>query len=78
MPLTFLKDLEVRSPETIDVIMEPGAEQVVLAPYQRSQVQLTFINAAMSFVGFLVFGTLVFFWNRHLSEQEAGKATVVD
>ncbi|MEL7169874.1 MAG: hypothetical protein AAGN64_11060 [Bacteroidota bacterium] len=76
LPLTFLKDVEARDPETMDIVMTAGSEQVVLVPYQRQQVQLTFINAAMALVGFLGLAPMVFFWNRTLA-REGDPANIV-
>ena len=69
LPLTFLMELEGRIGETVQVRQVPGEQQLVFASFARAQMRLTFINAAMAFMGFLVAGTLVFGWNRFLARE---------
>jgi hypothetical protein len=69
LPLTFLMELEQRVGETVRVRQVPGEKQLVFDSFARAQMRLTFINAAMAFVGFLVAGALVFGWNRFLARE---------
>lgn len=67
LPLTFLKTLEDQRAETVDLLMLPGSEQVVLAAHPRGQWILTFSMAAMALVGALGLAWMVFAWNRYLA-----------
>ena len=69
LPLTFLMELEPRIGETVRVRQVPGEKQLLFDSFARAQMRLTFINAAMAFMGFLVAGALVFGWNRFLARE---------
>ena len=69
LPLTFLMELESRVGQTVQVHQLRGSDQLVFEPFARAQMRLTFINAAMAFMGFLVAGTLVLGWNRFLARE---------
>lgn len=69
MPLTFLKNIEARGLETVTLRVEPGDSQVFVEELGRPQWLLTFMNAAMAFIGALGIGVLVFYWNRLLARE---------
>lgn len=68
LPLSLMPQVEDR--ETVNVLVLPGAAQeVVVAAIARPQWRMAAINAAMSFVGFLMLGAGVFAWNRYLARK---------
>ncbi|CAN5818187.1 hypothetical protein BH23ACT11_BH23ACT11_04190 [soil metagenome] len=69
LPLTFLKDLENREGTLVPIRVASAHDQVLIEHFARPQVRLTFINAAMAGMGAMVFGVLVFGWNRHLRRE---------
>ncbi len=69
MPLSFLKEMEGHEGSQIAIRVMPGDDQIVLARHDRAQWILTYAFAAMSLMGALVFGALVFGWNRFLDRN---------
>ncbi|GIV59159.1 DUF3592 domain-containing protein [Rhodocaloribacter litoris] len=56
--------------DTLDVRVLPGADQeVVITEIAATQARIARMNAAMSFVAFLLFGAGVFWWNRYLRRR---------
>lgn len=55
---------------TVDVRVRRDADQeIVLAEMGRTQWQIAAMNAAMAFVGALVFGGIIWWWNRYLRRE---------
>ena len=68
LPHTMAPLMEDR--ETLNVRVLPGADQpIVIAELGRAQWRLAAIQAVMAFVGFLLFGAGVFWWNRYLHRR---------
>jgi len=56
--------------ESLAVRVAPGAAQeIVITEIGATQVRIAAINAGMSLIGFLVFGTGLFAWNRYLKQK---------
>ncbi|NND71456.1 MAG: DUF3592 domain-containing protein [Rhodothermales bacterium] len=70
LPYTLLPGLEGET--ELPVIVSPGADQeVVIASIASTQWKIAAIQAAIAFVGSLLFGWGVFAWNRYLARQSA-------
>jgi hypothetical protein len=69
LPLSFLKEMEGHEGSEIDIRVMPGDNQIVLGRHERAQWVLTYAFAAMAALGAVVFGALVFGWNRFLNRE---------
>jgi hypothetical protein len=69
LPMSFLKELEGRIGQPVQLRVLPGSDQVVLADHARAQWVLTFAFAAMALLGAVGLGWMVGAWNRYLARE---------
>ena len=69
MQLVFIKQLEGREGETIQIRVDVESGQIVQNEHRRAQWVLTFSFAAMALIGALGLSWMVAGWNRFLKRE---------